>query len=129
MTMTPNECECGGPKSARASACKRCLYLDGERRIAGEVIAALRGTDGLSLREICEQVRGEQSHSARTAMLRVVQVLMRKQRVCRYWREMDSHEITTERSGIAARLKRGGNGCWVYILDGLTERQYARRAA
>lgn len=111
-------CECGNERSRNAQACKRCTYLDGVRE-AAFVIDALRGTDGLSITEICA-LTGTTYHEA---MQRALKRLMRIGRVRRYWRETDAHLV--ERS--PSRRKwgtRGGSGCWVYALDGATEREW-----
>jgi hypothetical protein len=100
------ECECGQPKSYGSTACLRCIYLDGERPKQAAVIYALRGTDGLSLVEICELVNGYSTHSVRTGMQRTMTSLMKVGRVRRYLRDDE------------------GANCWAYALDGKTESEW-----
>lgn len=100
------ECECGNAKSYGSVACLRCIYLDGKRSKQSDVIHALRGTDGLSLTEICDLVNGGSSAGARIGMKRTMGSLIRAGRVRRYWREDD------------------GSSCWAYLLDGKTESEW-----
>jgi hypothetical protein len=103
------ECECGQPKSYGSVACLRCIYLDGAHPKQAAVIYALRGTDGLSLIELCELVDGHVSNSVRTGMQRTMTRLAKAGRVRRYWREDD------------------GSSCWAYTLDGKTETEWSKR--
>lgn len=100
------ECECGNAKSYGSIACLRCIYLDGKRSKQADVIFALRGTDGLSLAELCTLVGGSSSRGVRVGMKRTMGSLMRAGRVRRYWREDD------------------GSDCWAYVLDGKTESEW-----
>lgn len=118
-TQPPIVCECGNEKrSKRAPACERCLYLDGWLPKQAAVIHALRGTDGLSLRELVEEIYKRDDRNATSSMLRTVQRMERDKRIRRYERENDSVEIEGERFGIARNFKRSGSACWVYALDG-----------
>lgn len=80
-------CDCGRPKELSAEGCDRCVYLDGRTPFQGAVIGALRGTDGLTLRELTEAIHGQSTESLRCSMLRVVQVLEAASRIRRYWFE------------------------------------------
>jgi hypothetical protein len=54
--------------------------------------------------------------------------LLAQKRIRRYWREADS-SLTFERrqnfGGKKAVIKFGGDGAWVYALDGVTEKEWA----
>jgi hypothetical protein len=106
-------CECGRPKSHGASACNRCGYLDGCTDLIGFAIAALRGCDGLSLVELREAVYGSATtcRNPDRILLRLVQTLMARGRLRRYWRE-----IEVDRRAGECRWGHG-LGCWVYSLD------------
>jgi hypothetical protein len=114
-----HECDCGNPKPYRAECCVRCGYLDHgiphrqtNWRHKALVVSILRGTDGLSLTEICgalglpATIHG----TAHRSLHRTVSQLVRDGRLRRYERVEDS-----------------GKTCWVYILDGLDPRAWVRR--
>lgn len=86
-----------------------------------DFMTALAEERGRCRHDLLQRPRG---HNRRTAMLRTMQVLEEQRRVRRYWREGDVFEIAAARNSVASRLSRGGNGCWVYALDGMTERQW-----
>lgn len=109
------ECECGNPKPSDSEGCARCRFLDGTARW-GFVIDALRGTDGLSLRELAEAT----GHH-REALQRTMKKLLDVGRVRRYWREIDSTLTHRGHANFGKRIvevRSGGDGCWVYALDG-----------
>lgn len=112
-----SECECGNPKTPNSEACKRCTYLDGNTGSA-YIIAALRGSNGMTIRELCE-VLGLRYESGRgnAGVLRTCQRLERRGRVRRYWREIDQHDVVRRVFGHRRqRTHAGGSGCWVYVL-------------
>lgn len=111
------ECECGNPKSVSAFACPRCTYLDGEYPARQFAIEALRTGGAMTLVELCVAVYGAHTHSAATGMLRVMQRLVRQERVRRYWADGDP------RTGGGWHGRDGAHaGHWVYVLSGRTER-------
>lgn len=108
-------CECGNRKPYTAEACKRCEYLDGSARYGcAYVIDALRGTDGLTIVELRDQL-GRQ----REALQRTLNRLVETGRVRRYWRE--DYAGTRQQRTLQSREPveiRNVSGCWVYALDG-----------
>lgn len=110
-------CECGREKTCEARSCARCRYLDGETPKQHAVIAALRGTDGLPVRELCLLVDGRCDDVTYVSMQRTVAALVAQGRLRRYWLEDDG--VTQGNAfgrGYAARASRG---CWAYALDGI----------
>lgn len=105
-------CECGKRKKRSEPACPRCAYLDyGGLRRGGPncnkqmlVIALLMGTDGMSIRELCNAMGRGYSDNI-PAMQRTMDSLLEKRRVRRYPREGDE----------------GGAWHWAYALDGRCE--------
>lgn len=114
-------CECGNTKRPGKTACDRCTYLDGTLPSRALVIAALRGTDGLSLRELCVVMYGSYSRSKSTGVLKLMQRLLAERRVRRYEQECDVFES----GGFCDRGSTGPR--WIYALDGLAERAWSRR--
>jgi hypothetical protein len=112
---TQRRCECGNPKSNNSEGCRRCLYLDGRRRNA-EVIRALRGTDGLSVAELCVAVYGFASKRCYTVMSRMVATMVGNGRLRRYQQDAS---YAGGASGWSAG--KGGYTSWIYALDGKTE--------
>jgi hypothetical protein len=110
-----NLCECGNLKTRSAGACDRCSYLDGRSFKQAAVIAALRDTGGASLTELADAI-GDDGPSARRAMLKTTQTLMRDGRLGRYLRENDAKEITAQRLGRAQRFRTSASTSWVYVL-------------
>lgn len=126
------ECDCGNPKSAKSEACERCIYLDGdgyERIPLAVIISMLRGTDGMSLRELCiARGMNTEKNNGQKVMRRYVALLIEQGRVRRYWRESDSEaysDIAYFGSADNASRRAGGTGCWVYALDGATEQEWS----
>lgn len=120
-------CDCGEPKEFTAEACDRCTYLDGGKigrgngcSNAAEVIAALRGTDGLSIPDILRELgRSPTRGGAYRGIHRTLQAMLRSGRVRRYWREGEPTVIVAEPFGNDRRPRCGaGGGCWVYQLWG-----------
>jgi hypothetical protein len=73
------ECECGTPKRRGSPACERCRFLDGQHANYADVIAVLRGTDGMSVSEVAKATgRGRRS------AFRVLKQLLASGRVRRY---------------------------------------------
>jgi hypothetical protein len=105
-TNWSKQCECGGTKTRSATACERCTWLDGGRDKHAYTIGALRGSPGLTVRELAQIVDGSDEHSALTTMSVTLTVLLKQKRVRRYWRDI---EIEYYGAG-------GRNGCWVYTL-------------
>lgn len=89
------ECECGNPKTPKSLSCQRCRYLDGGTPVAMHAIMMLRGTDGLTIRELCEEVYGRVDTNATVSMLRILQRLTRTGRIRRY---MDEIQDTSPRT-------------------------------
>jgi len=111
-------CECGRPKSSGARGCARCTHLDGVTPAQAEIIAALRGTDGLSVAEIVDEL-GDAGDSQYSATHRTVVRLVEQGRLRRYWRESDA--VDRLNGHVSAN-----DGHWVYALWGAAEK---RRAA
>lgn len=125
------KCDCGEPLIAGSDCCARCAHLDGVRRsdAAGGIINVLRGTDGLSLDELCtELLPDREKKSAWRQMHRWVHKLMGEGRIRRYWLESTNGSLAIDsyRSGKVRR--ENAKGCWVYTLNGATEREWRRRA-
>lgn len=112
------ECECGRRKSGEAKACPRCTYLDGGSAKQQLVIAALRGTDGMSLRELCLALYGQNGPNEARGMLKTVQTLARDRRIRRYWREDATHTTGARKMWGIREVALAGGGCWVYTLHG-----------
>lgn len=105
---SPNKCECGKSKGLRARACQHCLYLDGVTERNARIICALRGTDGLSVAEICDALGIEnQNQNGNLAMRRTLRLLVKQGRIRQFWRESDG-----------AVCGRRNSGHWVFALDG-----------
>jgi hypothetical protein len=106
-------CECGALRPRGSQACARCAYLDGEDKGKfGEIISVLRGTDGLSLKELASALGRKTTRALQTS----TKLLVQRGRLRRYWTELDCFETSSSPTG-----KGAGNGCWVYALDGRTE--------
>lgn len=108
-------CDCSAPKRPQDDQCARCAYLDGPSRAPLQrlVIDALRGTDGLSIHELCKAVHGHFDASVQRSMLRVVLQLLANGRVRRYWVERN-----VEGSQWGRYSAQVGGAWWVYALDG-----------
>jgi hypothetical protein len=119
-------CECGRPKGKDLGCCDRCSYLDNGAQVKhGLVIAALRGTDGLSITELCHVLGIEASKdNGRAAMHRTLSVMIAHGRLRRYWRESEGDPVFVFRMQMARRARLEA----VYALDGLDERAWRRRA-
>lgn len=129
-------CECGDPKPPRKESCPRCAYLDGDNHpnhvdLSVQVIAALRGTDGLSLLGLCQALRRDTGRgNGRRHMLRVVRSLLRQRRIRRFWCDGGDNEVAMvswSYRDAAKLVSLGGSGCWLYALDGLTQREWRDR--
>lgn len=126
----PAHCDCGEPKPRAAESCNRCAYLDGTDTALplDRIIGVLRTNNGMSMRELCEALGLDVSHSnGQRSMFRWIKTLTEQGRIRRYWRE---NTMTEERRV----FKSGGKarchvGCWVYALDGLTDEQWRRKAS
>lgn len=106
-------CECGNRKEHNDTACDRCRYLDGALEAHGELISALRGTDGLSIRELVEMTGRWDS-----AIMRSLQYLMRAGRIRRYWRESEGVLVKRRIGGRVVDGVASNKGYWVYCLYG-----------
>lgn len=105
-------CECGTVKHPTSPTCQRCAYLDGSTTNMADIIEALRGTDGLTLREICEATGRDKRR-----MHDSLQALMASGRVRRYMVELDA--VTARRGGGLDGWDVGvGASAWAYVLDG-----------
>lgn len=104
-TANAKTCDCGARKSHRAIACHRCQYLDGRYALQAAVITALRGTDGMSVSDMCAELgfAGVQGGPQR-GVFRVLNTLVEQKRLRRYQSDTDS-----------------GRWCWLYALDGRTQ--------
>jgi len=141
--LVPNctlECECGRPKQRTLECCSRCRYLDVGSPVAtpfangyttgrhAQIIAALRGTDGLTILELCRELGlNTDNNNGRVSMLRTMKLLIKQRRVRRVWLEADVYELDPARLGKAPeRLgrRRANQGSWLYLLDGLSEREW-----
>jgi hypothetical protein len=123
-----SECLCGAAKVWTSECCERCAYLDGTHAIDVEVIAAMRGTDGMSLVDLHHALgRHSSVTSGRRGILRVVQRLEGAGRIRRYWCDGDSRTVTSRMFG-REEIERnvGSAGYWVYALDGKTEHEWQR---
>lgn len=117
-------CECGAEKAVEAEACDRCSHLEGHGSPA-IVIAALRGSDGLSLRELCESLgMNTDINNGQRQMRRWVDMLLGASRIRRYWREDSSGGESTASYRNGETRKQHAIGCWAYALDGKTEREW-----
>lgn len=121
------ECDCSRLRAHDAEACSRCQYLDGDETQRGRILAALRGTDGLNLRELCEELGLKPGNSnGQRQIRRPLYQLMEARRIRRYWRDNDlvavPRSLFGRRDTITAMA--GGEGCWAYVLDGKTEREW-----
>jgi len=106
-------CECGNGKPSSAEACARCVFLDGDDTRRGRVIAALRGTEGLTLRELALAVYGrDDRHVAQRSTLRVIRQLESAGRLTRFWREHES-SVRNAWRGTKVSISYGG---WTYSL-------------
>lgn len=124
------DCECGRPKEIDLGACDRCLYLDGDETLRGKVIEVLRGTDGMNLRELCEELgmNPDNSYGQRT-LRRPLSELLDDGRIRRYWRENDSVPRLARVFGRSEEVEQSGaGGGWAYVLAGLTEREWRKSA-
>lgn len=125
-------CDCGEPRAPGLDCCARCAHLDGigRRDRAADVIEALRGSDGMSLRELCRVLGMDDSLGNGTrSMWRWVKRLMDEGRIRRYWHEdstASTEHVESFRNGDGE--KRGAVGCWAYCLDGKTEREWRKSA-
>jgi hypothetical protein len=110
-------CECGNRRNNNASACPRCIFLDGRSAKQMDVIMLLREVpQGLSLVEMCRELLGMMGHNERTSMLRTMQGLEAQGRVRRRWEETDKHVIHAQSWGVTGRIAFGASGRWVYEL-------------
>lgn len=118
------DCECGRPKEIDLEACSYCLYLDGEDR-PGMIIAALRGTDGLTLRELCVELgMNSDIGNGQRDIWRYVQRLMEQRRIRRYWREEVCPTLTKATGFAGNAAYRQARAGWAYALDGQTAKQW-----
>lgn len=112
-----NVCQCGNAKSSAAQACRECARLDGSKPRQALIIDTLRGTDGLSIREICEELDGYVDHSGNYATaMRSLQSLIRDGRVRRFKRE--SNGVSINVFGMHGVYAEQALTEWAYILDG-----------
>lgn len=108
------ECECGNRRDRRQEACRRCQYLDGRTALVMHAIMVLRGTDGLTISEICEAVYGRADENARHSMRRIVVNLTSTGRLRKYWDE------TLTRSLFGSDESSAAYGAYRYALWGET---------
>lgn len=131
-SVTPKlraRCECGERISSDVTCCARCAHLDGldGKASIGTVVAAMRGSDGMSLRELCEAVGiNSDLNNGTRQMWRWVQKLMESGRIRRYWRESsgDITKMESYRGGTSERAD--AVGCWAYVLNGKSEEEWQR---
>lgn len=110
-------CECGAKKPSGTTGCARCRFLDGEHPEQATLIGALRGTDGMSISELVDDLQRLPS-----ALSRSLALLLQSGRVRRYWREADPISTTQRgRNGAGQRAVRSNGGHWVYALNGRFE--------
>ena len=81
----------------------------------------------MSLRELCQAFGANEDYAnGQRSMRRVVDSLLAQKRIRRYWREIDSGEALDHKRPLEDKIvNRGGAGCWVYALDGVTEKEWA----
>lgn len=106
-------CECGNEKSHNARSCNRCEFLDGGRSAEGAFIETLRGTTGLTLREIAASM----GHSTTRNSHRIALSLLKAGRLKRYWGEIGAKTVEIRKRGCMFSGKVGNGGAWVYELS------------
>lgn len=116
-------CECGRAKPKPTSKqCVQCRYLDEgtppsdppshNHGLRSLIVSTLRGTDGLSTREIMMAL-GRSTKDQYLGILRCLHTLLRNKRVRRYWREDAVNN--TYRQKVSQNYYAS---CWVYTLSG-----------
>jgi len=130
-TGAPLLCECGSPKPPGAECCDHCAYLDGiDSRTdnLARVVHVLRGSDGMTLHEICEALGMDTSiRNGRRSVWRWVKTLLERGRIRRYWSESSvdvGEEAESFRNGKSK--KEHAVGAWAYVLDGQTAEEWKR---
>lgn len=131
VDVTGSVCDCGEEKHLGAEACERCGFLDGvtfrqssdgkwqrlARPVGPFVIAALRVTARMTLRELGREIYGRDTASTRRVLLRAVQQLEASGRIRRRWVERTTEE-TFRMYGRQDCEGRHGFAAWGYELVG-----------